>query len=227
MSKRTFIIGAGRFGKHLATRLSELGCEVVVGDSDATLVKNLAEDGFHTIEMDASDEDSVRESGALDADEVVVALGDNMQGSILACLLLKQLGARRVIARALDVKHAQVLERLGVDEVVLPNREVAHRLAERIHDGGYGERYPLASDYVLAEIHLGPALDGKTLAEAQLPKDYGVTAVLLKRRLGDHVAGVEARADTKLDAGNYLIVVGKRDKVGKFERACGLNPNAR
>lgn len=221
MAKRIFIIGGGRFGFHLATRLSELGCEVIVGDSDPALVKNMAEDGFHAIEMDASDEDALRESGALDSDVVVVALGDNMQGSILASLLLKQLGAKRVAARALDVKHAQVLERLGVDEVVLPSREVANRLAERLHDGGRGERHPLAADYVLAEVRLGPALNNQTLAEVKLPKRFGVTAVLLKRTTGNRLVVEEARAEVRLMAGDELLVVGKREKIGHFERECG------
>ena len=222
MAKRIFIIGGGRFGVHLATRLSELGSEVVIGDSVPGRVKDLADDGFHTIEMDASDEDALRESGALDADVVAVAIGDNMQGSILASLLLKQLGAKRVVARAYDSKHAQVLERLGVDEVILPSREVAHRLAERLHEGEMGARHPLFGDYILAEIRLGNALDGQTLAEAQLPKHHSVTAVLLKRYVGDKEELEEARSDTRLAAGVDLLVVGERKKVGRFERECGV-----
>lgn len=221
MAKRIFIIGGGRFGVHLATRLSELGCEVVIGDSGATRVKDLADDGFHVLEMDASDEDALRDSGALEADAVVVAIGDNMQGSILASLMLKQLGAKRVLARALDVKHAQVLERLGVDEVVLPSREVAHRLAESLHDGGQGERHPLAGDFVLAEVRLGRVLDGQTLAQAQLPRNHGITAVLLKRTTGGRLEVEEARGELRLAAGCELVVVGKRDRIGRFERACG------
>lgn len=221
MAKRIFIIGGGRFGVHLASRLSEVGCEVVIGDSNPVIVKDLADDGFHTIEMDASDEDALRESGALDADVVAVAIGDNMQASILASLLLKQLGAKRVVARAHDAKHAQVLERLGVEEVVLASREVAHRLAERIQDGGNGERHPLAGDYVLAEVQLGSALDGKTLAEAQLPSKFSITAVLLKRPEGDRMVVEEARAELKLVKGGILFVVGGRKKVTQFERECG------
>lgn len=221
MAKRIFIIGAGRFGVHLALRLSELGCEVVIGDSAAARVKDVADDGFHAMEMDATDEDALRESGALEADVVVVAIGDNMQGSILASLLLKQLGAKRVAARALDAKHAQVLERLGVDEVVLPSREVAHRLAESLHEGARGDRYPLAGDFVLATVKLGQPLTGHSLAEAQLPKRYGVTAVLLKRPVNARIVVEEAQAELRLEAGAELIVVGRREKIARFDRECG------
>jgi trk system potassium uptake protein TrkA len=227
MAKRIFILGGGRFGVHLATRLSELGCEVVIGDSGAARVKDLADDGFHVLEMDASDEDALQSAGVLEADVVVVAIGDNMQGSILASLLLKQLGAKRVVARALDVKHAQVLERLGVDEVVLPSREVAQRLAECLHEGVPGGRQPIAGDYVLAEVRLGAALDGQTLAQAQLPRNHGITAVLLKRPAGGGIEVDEARGDLRLAAGCELVVVGKRERIARFERACGDGPVAK
>lgn len=221
MAKRIFIIGGGRFGVHLASRLAELGCEVVIGDADSARVKDLADDGFHTVEMDASDEDALRECGALEADVVAVAIGDNMQGSILASLLLKQLGAKRVVARALDVKHAQVLERLGVDEVVLPNREVAYRLAESLYEGTRGERHPLVGDYVLAEVRLGTALNDQTLAAAQLPKRFGVTAVLIKRSVDNRIVAEDARAEAKLATGVDLLVVGQREKIHRFDRECG------
>lgn len=221
MAKRIFIIGAGRFGQHLASRLAELGCEVVVGDINPDRVKGLADDGYHAIEMDAADEDALRESGALNADVVVVGIGDNMQASILASLLLKQLGAKRVVARALDPKHAQVLERLDVEEVLLPAREVAFHLAERLYEDARGARHPLVGDYVLAEVHLGPALAGQTLAAVQLPHRFGVTAVLLKRPGPDRIVVEEARAGLQLAEGCELLIVGKRDAVGRFERECG------
>jgi trk system potassium uptake protein len=109
MAKRIFILGGGRFGVHLATRLCEFGCEVVIADDNAERVKDLAADGFHAIEMDANDETALKDSGALTADVTVVAIGENMQASILATLLLKQLQAKNVVARALDLKHPLVL----------------------------------------------------------------------------------------------------------------------
>lgn len=222
MAKRIFIIGGGRFGVHLATRLSELGCEVQLGDLKPQRVKELSEDGFHAVEMDATDDDALKECGALDADVAVVAIGDNMQASILASLLLKQGGARQVVARALDVKHAQVLERLGADEVVLPSRDVAYRLAEKLRDGARGDRHPLAGDHLLAEIRLGEALAGQTLATAQLPRRFGVTAVLFKYAVKDRMVIAEVAPDLQLTAGGVLLVVGRREKINRFERDCGI-----
>lgn len=222
MAKRIFILGGGRFGVHLATRLCEFGCEVVIADDDAERVKDLSADGFHAVEMDANDENAIKESGALDSDVVVVAIGENMQASILATLLLKQMNARRVVSRALDTKHAQVLERLGADEVILPIRDMAYRLAEKLRDDARSERYPLAGDYLLAEVLLGPLLHGKTLAQAQLPKQYEVTAVLSKKPNGMKLLIEEPTASLVLTNGATLLVVGTRAKINRFERDCGV-----
>jgi len=226
MAKRIFIIGGGRFGGHLANRLCEFGCEVVIADDNAERVKDLSAEGYHAIEMDANDETAIKESGALDADVVVVAIGENMQASILATLLLKQMNARRVVSRALDVKHAQVLERLGADDVVLPIRDMAYRLAEKLRDDTRSERYPLAGDYLLAEILLGPQLHGQTLAQAQLPKHYSVTAVLSKQQSGSKLLIEESTASLVLKEGATLLVVGSRTKINRFERECGAKTGA-
>jgi trk system potassium uptake protein TrkA len=221
MAKRIFILGGGRFGTHLATRLCEFGCEVVIGDDNAERVKDLAAEGFHAVEMDANDETGLKEAGALDADVTVVAIGENMQASILATLLLKQHSAKRVISRALDAKHAQVLERLGADEVILPIRDMAYRLAERIRDDAEGERYTVAGEFHLGEIVLGPKLDGETLDAPRLHDEYSVNAVLVKQAKGTKAVVREAADRPSLRAGDVLWVIGTREKLNAFERDCG------
>jgi len=223
MAKRIFILGGGRFGVHLATRLSEFGCEVVVADENAERVKDLSADGFHAIEMDANDEGALKDSGALDADVVVVAIGENMQASILATLLLKQHQARRVIARAVDAKHAQVLERLGADEVLLPIRDMAYRLADRLRDGTEGERHPIAAAYALGEIVVGSKLAGQRLERARFQKEFDVNVVLVKQLEDDRAVVREADPDVTLAVGDVLWVVASRDKLNRFERSCGLH----
>lgn len=222
MAKRIFIIGGGRLGTHLATRLCEFGCEVVIGDDNAERVKDLAAEGFHAVEMDANDETGLKEAGALAADVTVVAIGENMQASILATLLLKQHHAPRVISRALDMKHAQVLERLGADEVILPVRDMAYRLAERLRDGTEGERYPVAGGFHLGEIALGDKLAGQRLDPRRLRRDFDVNVVLVQQMDGARVVVREADAGVELGAGDVLWAVGTREKLNKFERECGL-----
>lgn len=221
MAKRIFILGGGRFGVHLATRLCEFGCEVVIADDNAERVKDLSAEGFHAIEMDGNDETALRDSGALTADEVVVAIGENMQASILATLLLKQHKARRVVSRALDAKHAQVLERLGADEVILPIRDMAYRLAERLRDSTTGERLPVAGEYQIAEITLGPKLAGRTLDQERFHRDFELTAVLVKQPDGDKAVLREPGPSVRLSPGDVLWVSGPGAELNKFERECG------
>lgn len=223
MAQRIFIIGAGRFGAYLATRLSEFGSEIVLADRDAKRVEDLVQDGFHAVEMDAEDQDALSEAGVQEADAVVVSIGENMQGSILTTLLLKELKAKRIICRALDAKHATVLEKLGADLVVLPSRDMAYRLAERLRDNAGSDRQELCGNHQLAQIRLGRPLHGMTLSESTLRERYGVNVVLLTR-LGRNqkLEAFEPTPDLRMAMNDVLFVSGLREKINKFERECGL-----
>ncbi len=223
MAQRIIILGAGRFGTHLAGRLCEFGCEVLLGDNNPTRVEDLNQDGFHALELDAEDENALREAGVQEADAVVVCIGENMQGSILTTLLLKEMKVRRLICRALDARHATVLEKLGADLVVLPTRDMAYRLAERLRDNAGSDRIPLHGDYQLAHIRLGPAMHGLTLAEARLRDRYKVNAVLLTRR-GPNGQPQPFGPTPKLRMAlhDVLTVAGLREDINQFEQECAL-----
>ena len=223
MAQRIFIIGAGRFGAHLAERLSEFGSEIVLADRDGKRVEDLVQDGFHAVEMDAEDQDALIEAGVQEADAVVVSIGENMQGSILTTLLLKELRVKKLVCRALDAKHATVLEKLGADLVVLPSRDMAYRLAERLRDNAGSDRQELCGNHQLAQIRLGPPLHGKTLAESSLRERYGVNAVLLTRPSPNgKLDALEPTPLLKLALHDVLFVSGLREKINRFEKECGL-----
>lgn len=223
MAQRIIILGAGRFGLHLAARLSEFGCEVVLAERDTTRVKELAEDGFHIFEMDVEDEDALKELGVTEADAVVVSIGENLQGSVLATLVLKQLQVKKIITRALDAKHAQVLEKVGADLVVLPSRDMAYRLAERLRDNARDERHPLVGGFQLAEVRLGPILADTTLLEAKLPQRFKITAVLVMRPNGKPEPEViEPTGELRLQESDTIFVVGKRENINRFEVEFGV-----
>ena len=236
MALRIFIIGGGRFGSHLATRLCEVGCEVVIADNNPKRVEDLSEDGLNAIEMDADGDTALTSAGVLDADAVVVSIGENMQASILAPLLLKELRVKKLIARVVDVKHAQVLEKLGADLVVLPTRDMAWQLAESLRSGVLSERLPISGDHQLAHIRIGDALDETSLAAARLPEKFGIADGLISREkprsnIGEPSREDEPRQDFEphpdfvLQARVWLSVTGYRERIAKFERQCGAkNP---
>lgn len=223
MAERIFIIGAGRFGAHLASRLSEFGCEIMLADKDAERVEHLVQEGFHAVEMDAEDQAALKEAGVQEADAVVVSIGENMQGSILTTLLLKELKVKKLVCRALDARHSTVLEKLGADIVVLPTRDMAYRLAERLRDNAGSDRQRLQGDYQLAQIRVGPPLHGKSLAETNLRERFGVNVVLLSRPAPNgKTEAVEPKPELKMALHDLLFVSGLREKINLFEHECGL-----
>lgn len=220
MARRIFILGGGRFGVHLASRLSEFGCEVTIGDSDPDRVQDLSDDGFNAVELEADDVRALKAAGVATADVVVVAIGENMQASILATLAMKEFKAPRLVCRADDVRHAQVLARLGADLVVLPSRDTAYRLAERLVLSSFKERFPIAGDYQMAHVRCGNSLAGKSIQDADLPRRYHVTAALVNRPDPDgQLQPVDADPDLVLSEADVLMVVGARDRLDAFEKA--------
>ena len=225
VAKRILIIGAGRFGGHLASRLSEFGCELLLADRDPERVEDLVHEGFHAVEMDTEDPEALREAGVQDADAVVVSIGENMQGSILTTLLLKELKVKKLICRAVDARHATVLEKLGADLVVLPTRDMAYRLAERLRDNVGSDRQQLCQDHQLAQIRIGARLNEKTLATASLRDRYKVNVVLITR-VGpkNQQQPIDPSPDCILLHGDTLFVAGRRENLNRFERECGDPP---
>lgn len=223
-SMRVFILGAGRFGTHLATRLSARRCEVLVADLSEKRVRELAEDGFHAVELDALDADALRTAGVQEADVAVVSIGENMQASILATLVLKEARVRQVVARAVDVRRAQVLEKVGADLVVLPTRDSAHQLAERLLSDALGDRLPLGEDYQLAHVRLGAELAHQTLAEVRLPQKHHINVILISRPGSRGTPDLhEPSVNFRLAEHDTVMVVGRREAINRFEAQFGID----
>jgi trk system potassium uptake protein len=220
MSKRIFIFGAGVFGIHLARRLMELGSEVVMAERDAELVRELSEKGFNIIEMDSDDEEALAESGVAEADAAVVAIGDNTQSSLLTTLSLKALRVPKIVARAADTKHAQALVRLGADRVLLPLRDTAWTLADRLLEDAISPRHPLAGEHQLAQILVTKKVAGDGVELRRLIDKHALRLVLTERMLqGKEPEVREAEPGYAPRLGDTLFLIGPRDALNRFERA--------
>jgi trk system potassium uptake protein TrkA len=182
--KRIGIIGAGRFGQALTEGLAEKGAEVLLIDTNREVIQELSEYVTKAVEGDATNVRTLREAGFQDCDTVVVAIGGNLEGSIMATVNCKELGVPTVVAKATSDMHGKVLKRVGADIVVYPNRDRALRLARSLLARNSIDLFEIADGISVAEIAVPDALCDKTLAESAVRQTYGVI-ILAIRRLAD------------------------------------------
>ena len=182
MSRQFLIIGLGQFGSSLARALAHHGNEVIVADSDAGRVAELAPHVADAVVVDGTDEVVLARLGPAQRDVCVCAIGgDSRESSIITTALLRQLGARRVLARAADTVHARILALVGAHEVVNPEEDFGERLAIRLAWRHVINVLPLGGDLVLTEIVAPESFWGRTLAELELRRRFGVTVSAVRR----------------------------------------------
>ncbi len=179
--KRVGIIGAGRFGLSLAEALAETGIEVLLIDRNNALVQSAIKKVTWAIQCDATSANALESAGISECDTVVVAIGSNVEASMLVTANCKELGIKTVISKATSEIHGKILDKLGADHVVYPDRESAHRLARSITEHNAYDLLEISEGLSLAEIDVPEACVGKTLAEADLRKKSGVTVLCIRR----------------------------------------------
>lgn len=214
--KQTYaIIGLGRFGSSLLESLIDADQEVLVIDKDPNLVENFMDIATHAVIADAQDEDALRDLDLASFDHVVVAIGHNQQSSILTTILLKDLGVRHVVAKAENNLHARVLDKVGADQVVRPESEMAHRLAEQLMTPNLLNFIDLGDKHSLGEIKIGNLrFANKEIAELDVRKRYGLTIISIRSQ--DRVV-ITPNPDEIIQVGDVLTVVGETKDVKHFE----------
>jgi len=223
MAKRIGIIGSGRFGEALVQALAALGTEVVLMDTDRRKIQELSEYVSKAIEGDATNIHALEEAGFGSCDTVVVAIGENVEGSVMATVNCKDLGVRTVVAKASTDVHGRVLRRVGADVVIFPNRDRAQRLARSLMTASQVDLFDVADGLCTAEITTPTPLDGHTLAETDVRRAYGVT-VLAVRRLNDADPAAPRhllipKAETVLRGDDRLLVFGTPEQIDAFAQA--------
>ena len=208
--KRIGIIGAGRFGTSLAESLTNAGLEVILIDRTRPAMQNASE--FATaVQGDATQPHVLEEAGFGECDVVVVAIGSNIEASMMATANSKELGVPKVVAKATSELHGKILRRIGADSVIYPDRDSAHRLARTIANHDAIDFLEVSEGYSIAEIDVPPDLSGKTLAEADLRRKTGITVLCIRRATADSKAGRKVlmpQADDVIEPGDRLIVFG-------------------
>ena len=212
--KRIGIIGAGRFGMSLAESLANAGTEVLLIDRNRPAMQNASE--FATaLQGDATQPHVLDEAGFGECDVAVVAIGSNIEASMMATANCKELGVPRVISKATSELHGKILRRIGADSVIYPDRDSAHRLARAIANHEVIDFLEVSEGYAIAEIDVPDGVGGKTLAEADLRNKTGVTVLCIRRT--DRAHGekriVIPHANDVIEPTDKLIVFGEDKRI--------------
>lgn len=177
------VIGLGTFGAKTAVRLFEKGAEVVAIDSNPELVDRIKDKVSHAICIDVTQEKSLRAVNISDVDTAIVAIGDNIEMSIMSVAMLRKLGVGRVVARATTPLHEHVLREIGASEIIKVEEEMGEIVASKIAAPHVLQRYNFAAGYSIVELKLGKAFEGKTLVESQIRQNYSLNIVALQKRV--------------------------------------------
>jgi trk system potassium uptake protein TrkA len=208
---KTFgVIGLGRFGYHVARTLAQGGAEVIACDVDEEKVREISEYVSLAYALDATDAKALKESGIANVDVAVVSVGENIEASILIVVQLKELGVKEIVAKAVNPLHGKVLEKLGVDRVVYPEKEMAIRVAHSLLAGEFIEEIPIGEKYSLFELKAFDFMLGKTLRELDVRKRFGVSVLAIKR--GENLI-VNPMGDEKILPGDILVVLGTTEQL--------------
>lgn len=206
------VLGLGRFGQRLAERLTRGGEDVLACDRDRAEVEAVAPGVAQAIVMDATDEAAMRSRGLHKVKAAVVAIGEDFESSVLATVLLRQMGVPRIIARARTTTTAEVLRRVGAHEVVLAEDEAADRWANRLLGPKVLNQIEFHQGYSIVEFRTPEDWVGKGLADLEVRKKYDLHVVAVKRDTpgGDHHSKIVVlRANEPLEADDVLIVMGR------------------
>lgn len=210
------VIGLGRFGSSLAKELIELGYEVLGIDKNEEIVNEMSSKLTYAVEADSTDEEMLRSLGIRNFDCAVVSIGDDIQASILTAILLKDLGVKMVVAKALSELHGKVLNKIGVDRVIYPERDMGVRVAHQLVSPNLLDYIELSDEYTIAELSVTRRISGHTLKELDTRARYGCSVVAINKRSGVIIAPT---AEDVVEEKDIIIVIGTNEQIDDFEKA--------
>ncbi|TJX13022.1 TrkA family potassium uptake protein [Tissierella creatinini] len=216
---KTFaVIGAGRFGSSLARTLFELGHEVMILDSDEEIIQAISDDVTHAVVVDVMDEFALKELGLSNFDVVVIAIGSDTEASIMATIMAKELGAKKVIAKATTDFQGKVLAKVGADRVIFPERDMGVRVAHNLVSTNILEFIELSPDYGIIEITALSTWVGHSLSSLELPSKYKINVIAIKSR--DHI-NIAPPSNTIIGKDDSLVIVASTTAITKLEKKAG------
>lgn len=203
--KSYVVVGLGRFGTEVAQQLCKLGCEVLAMDLKSELVQQVANDVTHAVVADSRDKEVMRTLGVGEFDCAIIAIGDDLAASVLATMNMKELGVPYLVCKAYDETHRHVLEKLGADRVVIPEKENAGRLAKSLSSPNLLDYIELSEDYGIVEIPAPKSWMGKNFKELNVRAKLGLNILAVRR---NREMNISPSADYQIQEGDVLVMLG-------------------
>ncbi len=214
--KRVVVIGLGIFGFNIAKDLFENGFEVVAIDKDKEVVQKIRDHSTKAILADGADKEVMELIGIQEDDVVIVSFGEDLAAATLLTLHLKEMKVKRIIVKAPDEDHKRVLERVGATEVIIPEKEMADKVARSLISPNVLDYIPISEDYTICELVPPPHFTGKTIGELHLRSRYHVEVIAVRELLPDRIQMVP-RADFVIKDSDVLIVIGREEDIQKIK----------
>ncbi|MBM4764348.1 TrkA family potassium uptake protein [Bacillus sp. B15-48] len=215
MKKEFAVIGLGRFGGSICQELAEQDMSVLAIDNDVDRVQKFASIASHAVCADTTDEKVLKDLGIRNFDHVIVAIGDDLHASILTTLMLKELGVKKVTAKAQNDYHEKVLLKIGADFVVHPERDMGKRIAHNMVSNNVLDYLELSDEHSIAEIVASQRLDGNSILDLDIRAKFGINIVAIKRK---NEILVSPQADEVIQADDILIIIGADTDINRFEK---------
>ncbi|MBB5172259.1 potassium channel family protein [Texcoconibacillus texcoconensis] len=215
MRKQFAVIGLGRFGSSVCHELNEMNHEVLAIDNDEQKVDKLSKHATQAIVADGTDEKMLKNIGIRNFDHVIIAIGEDIQASILCTLILKEMNIKQVWVKAQNDYHHKVLDKIGADKIFHPEHDMGQRIAEFLTSEKVIDYIDLSEDFSIIEIIATKKVIGKTLAEMDVRAKYGCTILAIKHSKG---VNVTPNADETIKEGDLLVVIGHKNDLKRFQR---------
>ncbi len=212
MKKSFAVIGLGSFGRSVAQELIALEAEILCIDNKEDRINKISKVAQNAVICDSTDEEALRDLGIGNIDHVIVCIGNDVQASILTTLIVKDLGVKRVTVKVLNEYHAKVVERIGADEIIYPERQMGKRFARRIISDSILEVLELTKDFSYVEVTTPKKFVGKSIIELDVRRNFGLNVVSIKR---DNKI-ITPTAAGSIESDDILMIVGSNKEISKF-----------
>jgi len=214
--KRVVVIGLGIFGFNIAKDLYENGFEVVAIDKNKEIIQKIKDFSTKAILADGTDKEVLESLGIQPDDVVIISFGEDLAASTLITLHLREMKVKTIIVKAPNEDHKHVLDKVGATEVIIPEKEIADKVAKSLISPNVLDYIPLSKDYTICEMAPPPSFMGKTIAELHLRSKHHIEVIAIREMLPERLTMVP-RADFVIKDSDILVVIGKEEDIQKIK----------